>query len=230
MWSSMWRHHILDTRFPSQRSCLAAENKAQVKTHVEKCISLPWLQGTDMDLHVSSSNTEVDTQAQFDVLAHFCEESIVRKGFEEGIAAGEEIGSREGYTLGLSKGREIGTEIGFYLGFAKGWIANLQDPKEPNESLKNIASSCQGFLDPHTYAKVQEIIDVVEGFQEGLERNSKALKPLQKLVVLAESFPKENLKTEEFQQQLFAVRAKFKHCCSILKVENSQISANKTSF
>ena len=181
-----------------------------------------------MDLLKETAAPQADVQDAFDSLL-MCEERFVQEGYNEGLKAGQEIGHQEGFHLGLKKGKEIGSEIGFYRGFAKGWISILRGSSEVKQSLLSLTNECASCLDSATKSELQDVIrQIGESRPDGGEIDLKASKALQKLLQLSEAFPQENLKDRDFQEQLSALRAKFKHCCAILKVENSiSTSQNK---
>ena len=53
---------------------------------------------------------------------------------------------------------------------------------------------------------------------------------LQKLIGLISTFPEENPKEQDIVDLLSNIRAKFKHCCAILKVDASYNSKAKLNF
>lgn len=187
-----------------------------------------------MDIKSTNAGKEeksADIQDAFDSLL-FCEDNFVRQGYEEGLADGEKAGFQEGFELGIKKGTEIGTEIAFYRGFAKGCLAQLSsDSSILKDQLQLQVQLCQGAIQDQEIATNLEAVcqNIDSSFYK--ESDQKAIKALQRLVALIESFPAENLKDQDVLDLLNNIRAKFKQCCSILKVETSYSnSATQLSF
>ncbi|ORX60888.1 DUF1715-domain-containing protein [Piromyces finnis] len=73
----------------------------------------------------------------------FIEEDFIKKGYDSGIAAGEEFGKREGFECGVENGYSYGVELGYYRGFLKVYKSHFidveSDPKvkEHKEKLYN---------------------------------------------------------------------------------------------
>ena len=176
-----------------------------------------------MNVKDTSSKGEeksVDIQDAFDSLL-LCEDSFVRQGYEEGLADGEKAGFQEGFDIGIQKGTQIGAEIAFYRGFAKGWLPQLSSDCKHlvGDHLKQQVESCKNSIQPDTVTRLLFLCQNT-AFTER-QSDPKAIKALQKLLALAESFPEENPKDQDVLDLLNSIRAKFKHCCSILKVETS---------
>ena len=157
-----------------------------------------------------------DPQEAFDKL-NSCEEIFKRRGYEEGIQVGREKGFDEGFRSGVAKGREIASEVGFYQGFARGWIAASDNPAGLNAALSDILEACTDNLNSEIVTQVCSIaadLPFLESDRFVADRRLTAA--LCKLDQLAGDFPSENRKEEDFVARLEALRAKYKHCCSLL--------------
>jgi len=167
---------------------------------------------------VTNEGSNIDIQDAFDAL-NSCEQEFIQKGYQEGFQNGEDIGYQEGFDLGVQKGRKIGFEICFYRGFAKGFIAQLDGGTAFTDALNDQLKSNPKFIDPQTVSTLQ---DLVTGSQDRSE-NNKLIKTLQKLLDKVNDFPTENVKNQDFVDKLRDIRAKFKHCCSLLKLDTTLV-------
>jgi len=129
------------------------------------------------------------------------EERAVSRGQREGLIAGRQRGHEEGFALGVSKGAEIGGEIGFYLGFATAWTKTVE--------ARNSSAS-------------QKTKDESAGTPKERKKDDRALRVLGKLTTAAADFPRDNIKDEDVAQRLEDIRARFKLCCQVLKI-NSEL-------
>ncbi len=184
---------------------------------------------TKLVMDEKEAKSEVDIQDAFDSLL-LCEDSFVNKAYEEGLVHGEKAGFQEGFDLGQQKGSEIGSEIFFYRGFAKSWITSLSnDSFEFRKIFYELLEPCKSCLDPEKVKEIKQICQSPNVKQQE-ETDSKSVKALQKLLTLIESFPQENPKSEDIISLLQDIRAKFKHCCAVLKIEASYSAKNQLNF
>jgi flagellar biosynthesis/type III secretory pathway protein FliH len=181
----------------------------------------------DMALSEEAASASIDIQDAFDSIV-CSEDNFVKTGFQEGIKAGEVTGYDEGFALGLVKGQEIGAEIGFYRGFAKGWIVSIQSPEELKELIFEVVKNCETTLPSDIPSRTQNILE--KNSLSTIEADSKITRHLKKLLQLSQDFPTKNEKDEDFLEKLSAIRAKFKHCCAMLKVETDSSSNKQLSF
>ncbi len=110
-------------------------------------------------------------------------------------------GHDEGRKVAVKRGEEEGRALGLQKGFEIG--------------------SEVGFY--HGFAKTY-----LELEERGDKNIRRAKKQLQQLVVMAENFPQSNPKDEDLVNEVEAMRAKFKHSCSLLKIDCEFGSAAKT--
>ena len=181
----------------------------------------------DMALSEEVASASFDIQDAFDSIV-CSEDNFVTTGFEEGIKAGEVTGYDEGFALGLVKGQEIGAEIGFYRGFAKGWRVSIQSPEEMKDLISEVVQNCETLLPSDIPSRTQDVLKMTN--LSTIQADSRIIRNLKKLLQLSQDFPTENEKDEDFLEKLSAVRAKFKHCCAILKVETDSSSNKQLSF
>jgi HUS1 checkpoint protein len=172
---------------------------------------------------VNKKESDFDIQDAFDSLL-VSEDNLVAKACEEGLLQGEIVGFQEGFDLGRQKGSEIGSEIFFYRGFAKSWIALLSG--DLSEAFKQLLELCPVSLNCDVLHEIYQI----ELKNKTEEADSKSLKALTKLLTLLERFPQENPKNQDIVSLLQDIRAKFKHCCAILKVDASYSGNNQLNF
>lgn len=110
-----------------------------------------------------------------------------------------ELGFEEGYRAGAKEGRVEGERLGRQRG--------QQIGKEIGFYL--------GFAAEWTEVYQNKTTD---------KKTTKVLAVLQKLTEIAEAFPLENSKEEDFSSRLDLVRAKFKLLCSLLKISSDYSS------
>ena len=171
----------------------------------------------------------MDIQDAFDSLV-LCEDSLVTKAYEEGLVEGEKVGFQEVFNLGLEKGSEIGAEIFFYRGFARSWITLLsQNESDFSKTFHELLEPCQSSLGLDIVIQLKQIYPHLIT-QKAEETDPKSRKVLQKLLELLESFPQNNPKSEDILGLLQDIRAKFKHCCAILKVDANYCAKNQLNF
>ncbi len=179
----------------------------------------------------SSSDQPADLNDAYDSIV-LCEDTFVRQGYQEGLVDGEKSGFQEGFDLGIKKGSEIGSEIAFYRGFARGWLAILSD--DIGNLVEAQLNLCQISIDKEVFSSLEEFtkkINRVPDSPSESSRAQKAVKPLEKLLILIEQFPQENPKDHDILDLLNSIRAKFKQCCAVLKVEASySASEGQISF
>jgi hypothetical protein len=93
---------------------------------------------------------------------------------------------------------------------------------------------CQISIDKEVFSSLEEFtkkINRVPDSPSESSRAQKAVKPLEKLLILIEQFPQENPKDHDILDLLNSIRAKFKQCCAVLKVEASySASEGQISF
>ena len=75
-----------------------------------------------------------------------------------------------------------------------------------------------------------DLVSEITESNQDYTQNSKRIKVLQKLIEKIAEFPEENIKDQDFGEKLRDIRARFKHCCSLLKVETSFSSEHSISF
>lgn len=171
---------------------------------------------------------EVDIQEAFDSLL-VCEDNFVNKAFEEGRIQGEKSGYQEGFDLGYKKGSEISTEIYFYKGFAKSWIALISnDASDFSKTFTQLLEPCLPSVDTDIVLELKTIEKHI--YQTNQEVDPKTLKALQRLLQLLQNFPEENPKNQDIVSLLQDIRAKFKHCCALLKVDTSYSAKSELNF
>lgn len=179
---------------------------------------------------IKEKESEVDIQEAFDYLL-VCEDSFVYQAYEKGRVEGEKTGYQEGFDLGHKKGSDIASEIYFYLGFAETWVESiLKDSLEFCKIFQQLLEPCLSSMDSDVLLQLQNIAEHL--FQPNQEVDIKTFKALTKLLQLIKDFPQVNPKTQEdiVSYQLQGIRAKFKHCCALLKVEKSHSSKNEMNF
>lgn len=175
---------------------------------------------------INTAVSDFDIQDAFDSLV-LSEDSFVKKAHEEGVVQGEIVGFQEGFDLGNEKGAEIGSEIFYYRGFAKGWIAVLSENEcDFTQTLHHLLELCSNSLDPEF---VDEVSQCRIRERQG-ETNPKCVKALKKLLKLLDSFPQDNPKSQDIIALLQEIRAKFKHCCAVLKVDASYSAKSQLHF
>jgi hypothetical protein len=172
---------------------------------------------------VNKLDSDSDIQEAFDSIL-VSEDNLVAEAYREGLIQGEIQGFQEGFELGRQKGSETGSEIFFYRGFAKGWIALLSG--DISVALSQLLELCPVSLNPDIVNDIHQI--GLKKQQEGTDL--KALKALEKLLSLLEHFPQENPKNQDIISLLQDIRAKFKHCCAVLKVDSSYPGNNQLNF
>lgn len=174
---------------------------------------------------VNKKVSDFDIQDAFDSLL-LSEDTFVRKAHEEGLAQGEITGFQEGFDLGHQKGAEIGSEIFFYRGFAKGWINLLSENKSDfTQTFHHLLGLCPISFNPEFLHEVSQ-----RRPKEQEETTQKTVKALKRLLKLLDSFPQENPKSQDIIVLLQEIRAKFKHCCAILKVDASYSAKHQLNF
>ncbi|XP_057377622.1 protein LTO1 homolog [Daphnia carinata] len=170
--------------------------------------------------------SDFDIQDAFDSLV-LSEDNFVNKAYKEGLVHGETVGFQEGFDLGNQKGAEIGSEIFYYRGFAKGWIALLSENEcDFTQTLHHLLELCPNSLNPEF---VDEVNQSRLREQQG-KTNPKSVKALKKLLKLLDCFPQDNPKSQDIIALLQEIRAKFKHCCAILKVDASYSAKGQFNF
>lgn len=178
---------------------------------------------------VSTNETVIDIQEAFDSLL-VCEDNLVQEAYKEGLVQGENIGFQEGFELGQNKGSQISSEIHFYKGFAKCWIALISD------DISGFSNTFLRLLEPLKTSLDTVTVVELENIQQQLYQRSqekfdpKALKVLEKLLYLLHNFPDKNLQNQDFVDLLQNIRAKFKHCCALLKVDTIYSKNTELSF
>lgn len=168
-----------------------------------------------------------DIQHVFDSIA-VCEDAIVKEAYQEGFQQGEKEGYEEGFHLGTQQGRKIGAEVGFYKGFARGWIAVISGGGA--EACRVISEQLECKQESFNSEVTSEIRSLCQELTVSDSKNPSASKALKKLLELTESFPTENPKNKDILELLNSIRAKFKHCCAILKVEPNFPKEKEVSF
>ena len=172
---------------------------------------------------VNKNEKDFDVQDAFDSI-FVSEDKLVAKAYEEGVLQGEIEGFQEGFELGRQKGSEIGSEIFFYRGFAKSWIALLSG--DLSEVFNQLLEVCPVSLNPDVVNDIHQI-----GLKKQQEETDlKPLKALKKLLALLERFPQENPKNQDILSLLQDIRAKFKYCCAVLKIDASYSVNNQLNF
>lgn len=169
----------------------------------------------------SSSDQPIDLNDAYDSII-FCEDTFVRQGYQEGLVDGEKSGFHEGFDLGIKKGSEIGSEIAFYRGFARGWLSILS--ADIGKLVGAQLNLCKSSIKEEVHSSLEEFTKKISGVSDSQSESSraqKAVKPLEKLLHLIEQFPQENLKDQDVLDLLNSIRAKFKQCCAVLKVDAS---------
>lgn len=175
---------------------------------------------------------EIDIQDAFDSLL-VCEDNFVQKAYQEGLAQGEKIGFQEGFDLGVRKGSEIGSEIHFYKGFVTSWITFILESSSGSNflnSYQQLVEPCVEALDASVITELNKIVLQVSEQNLEVESSSRALKELQKLLQLLQSFPADNPQNQDVISLLEDIRAKFKHCCALLKVETVYSAKAELNF
>ncbi|KAI9555690.1 hypothetical protein GHT06_018205 [Daphnia sinensis] len=114
------------------------------------------------------------------------------------------------YEEGLVHGEKVGFQEGFDLGNQKG--------AEIGSEIFFYRGFAKGWI-----ALLSE--NELPG-----ENNPKSVKALKKLLKLLDSFPQGNPKSQDIIALLQEIRAKFKHCCAILKVDASYSAKSQLSF
>jgi len=175
------------------------------------------------------NDKDVDIQDIFDSLV-LSEDTFVKAGYQQGFEQGEIDGYQEGFQLGQIKGKEIGSEISFYRGFAKGFIAQLKDAETFLGELRSQLELNTNSIDSQTISTLQGIVRKTREGDSNSTPNLKHVKALQKLLEKISEFPQENIKDEDFAERLRDIRARFKHCCSLLKVDTSYSSEHSINF
>lgn len=179
----------------------------------------------------SSSDQPTDLNDAYDSIV-LCEDTFVRQGYQEGLVDGEKSGFQEGFDLGIKKGSEIGSEIAFYRGFARGWLAILSD--DIGKLVNTHLNLCQASIDKEVFSSLGELTKKITSVSDSPSESSKAqkaVKSLEKLLILIEQFPQENPKDQDVLDLLNSIRAKFKQCCAVLKVDASySASEGQLSF
>lgn len=177
---------------------------------------------------LKENESEIDIQEAFDSLL-VCEDNFVKKAYEEGIVQGEKIGYQEGFDLGHTKGSEIASEIFFYQGFAKSWIGLISDDNSDfNKTFEQLLEPCLSSIDSDIVSELKNIQKHI--YQGSQEVDPKSLKALKKLLQLLQNFPEENPQYQDIVSLLQDIRAKFKHCCALLKVDTSYSAKSELNF
>lgn len=171
---------------------------------------------------------EVDIQEAFDYLV-VCEDIFVKQAFEKGRVKGEKTGFQEGFDLGHKKGSDIASEIYFYQGFAKSWVElKSNDSSEFCKTFQHLLEPCLSSIDSDTVLQLQNIAK--HNFQNKQEIDLKTIKALKKLLHLIQNFPEDNPEKLDIGSLLQGIRAKFRHCCALLKIETSNSSTSELNF
>lgn len=180
-----------------------------------------------MEVHSNSApDSDLDIQNVFDNLV-LPENDFVKEAYQEGFEQGKKEGYEEGFQFGRQKGSEISSEIGFFKGFAKGWIALLSGSDV--EFRKILAEQLQAVAPLLNSSTCTEVLSLCQGVTSE-SKNLSAFKALTKLLQLVESFPAEISKDTDLLEHLSTIRAKYKQCCSLLKVESIIPAAVENSF
>ena len=157
-----------------------------------------------------------------------CEENFVKRGYEEGLLHGETVGHQEGFDLGIKKGKEIGSEIAFYRGFAKGCISSLTG--DSDQVIQDRLKQYKDCLDPDSFRSLEAVVHNFFLGRSTSSRDVRPLKTLQKLLDQIQEFPEENLKDQDFADRLRDIRAKFKQCCALQRIETAFSSEHPMNF